>query len=460
MYTEELERGQRFWVALRMGVPIFLLTGILLYSLLTQYFEVIPYNFIIVIIGSLGVAVYFQFYLIYQAFDERITDSATHTFTGEYFTKLFSRRIRKRTQTLILFSVNNLPDINQKMGLKKANQLLYVLARQIDTFLQERKIERPAIYRVRGGDFVIMIEGERQENRNTFDLLSTKIGTSVINNIEISSSGAIIDSTLSDDLNKLIDRLFELQFERRKTLEMMEEDNEKLGDIERRVFEALEYSRFSIMGQKVHGRDETLIDISIKLVDHEGKLIHQKRFLPIISREGIQRRYDIEKIKSLLLHIDESINAKYAVHIACETLRSRLFLDDLSTLSKKYNLGSLAFIIEEQEYYSNIKRFNALLQSYRSFGITIIIDALGANHTSQLYMKDLDADIIRFEGSYGKKITDEGYLGMVEGLNVAAKRMGIRSWIRMIEDEESLRLAKSVGIDLYSGNYLDTITSL
>ena len=71
MYTEEIERIQRFKLALRMGIPIFMLASILLFSLLTQYFEHIPSNFIIIIVGLLAIAVYFQFFLIYQGFKER-----------------------------------------------------------------------------------------------------------------------------------------------------------------------------------------------------------------------------------------------------------------------------------------------------------------------------------------------------------------------------------------------------
>ena len=460
MYSEEIEREQRFRLALRMGIPIFLFIGILLYSLLTPYFKEIPYTFVIAVIGSLAIAVYFQFYLIYQAFDERVTDTQTHTFTSDYFNKIFSKRIAKNTQTLFLYSVKNIPDINDKLGIKKANILLYTVAKRIDTFLEERNISKPVISRIRGGDFLIMIEGERQQYRQLFDLMYSKMSSILINDIEVTVSGAMIDTAISTDYEKLIDRLYELQIEQQKNRMLMDEENENLSELEAKVYGALEHKRFSIMGQKVDFDAASYIDVSVKLIADNGKLIHQKRFLPIINREGMRKRYDYEKIVALFAAINEEDENTYCVSVAAETLRNRRFLQDLQEFLQTQKHHHLAILFKENDYYANIKRFNALLQEYKDMGITLILDDLGNNPTSQLYLKDLDIDIVRFDGAYGKRINDTGYKSMVEGLDVVAKRLGKKSWVRLIEDESAYKVAKSIGIDLISGNYLGKIAPL
>jgi EAL domain-containing protein (putative c-di-GMP-specific phosphodiesterase class I) len=454
MFTEEIERIQRFKLALRMGIPIFLLTGVLLFSLLSQYLDTIPYKFIIIVVGVLAVSVYFQFYLIYQGFSERITDTITHTFTREYLKKLFDKRRKKSPQTLVLYSLDNLYDINNRLGIKNGDKLLYNFAKLMDTFFQDKGVNRPIISHYKGGDFIIMLEGDLDSNRLLFDLFCAKVGNSTIDGVEIKSSGAVIDSTTSGELEKLIDRLFELQQESQANQKFVEDDKTDLNILEQSVLEALESSRFSVMVQEIKGLEYKIFDTSFKLVDMDGKLIHQKRFLPILARLSFLREYELIKVKFLLQRLKEFPKLYFAVNISADSLRDYRFQEEIKKLSLELKSSNLIFVVEEKEYFPNLKRYDTILQSYRDIGIKILIDGLGNNHTTQLYIKDLHVDMVRFDGSYGKKIKDERYKYMIEGLNLMAKNMKLYTFIRMIGDEESELIAKDIGIDAMSGNFL------
>jgi len=98
-YTEQKEREHRFALALRMGLPIFFLSTITLFALLTRNYTTVS-SLIILSIALLGIMVYFIFYLIYQSTNENITDTITHTFTPEYFFRLFKKSISKKHKRL------------------------------------------------------------------------------------------------------------------------------------------------------------------------------------------------------------------------------------------------------------------------------------------------------------------------------------------------------------------------
>jgi hypothetical protein len=83
-YPEKKEREHRFVLALRMGLPIFFLSTVSLFALLTQHYTTFS-SLIVLSIAILGVMIYFIFYLIYQSSRENITDPITHTFTSEFF---------------------------------------------------------------------------------------------------------------------------------------------------------------------------------------------------------------------------------------------------------------------------------------------------------------------------------------------------------------------------------------
>ncbi len=76
-YTEQKEREHRFALALRMGLPIFFLSSVTLFALLTQRYTTFS-SLVILSVALLGVMIYFIFYLIYQSIHENITDTITH----------------------------------------------------------------------------------------------------------------------------------------------------------------------------------------------------------------------------------------------------------------------------------------------------------------------------------------------------------------------------------------------
>jgi len=460
MYTETIERIQRFKLALRMGIPIFFLAGVLLFSLLTQYFDHIPTNFIIIIVGLLAVSVYFQFYLIYQGFNERITDNVTHTFTSEYLKKLFDKRKKKEIQTLILYSIDNISDINERLGIKNGDRVLHSVSKIIDQFFKSRGVKKLIISHYKGGNFIILLDGYQSENRLLFDLFSTKVDNSKIDDIEIKTSAAVIDTNISDNFEKLLDRLFELKIDAQKNHQIVENDKLNLNKLENSIIEAIKNRQLSIMGQKVDYTDDKIIDISVKLIDENGKFIHQKRFLPIISRLGLRAEYELTKIKLIIKESEKNSFTYYAVNVAAEVLRDSYFKKEIKEIFSDIKNYKFIIIIEEKEYFSNIRYFDHILQEYRDLGIKIALDGLGNNHTIQLYMKDLHVDMIRFDSSYGKNIKDRRYQNIIEGLNLTAQKMNLVTWIRLIGDEKSAKIAKDIGIDIISGNYFSKIENL
>jgi len=105
LLPETREREALFKLAIRMGFPIFLLSSVLIFSLLSQYLDDIPSSFIVIGVGVFAIAVYFSFYLIYKGYDERITDPITHMFTREYSMNLFKKEIEKGPYTFVLMSL-------------------------------------------------------------------------------------------------------------------------------------------------------------------------------------------------------------------------------------------------------------------------------------------------------------------------------------------------------------------
>ena len=127
-------------------------------------------------------------------------------------------------------------------------------------------------------------------------------------------------------------------------------------------------------------------------------------------------------------------------------------------LDKKEDLSKrLVFIFSEKEYYKNFPRFNTVLQWYRELGIEICIDHLGAFHSSFIYLRDLEVDIVRFDSSYTKEEHLNGRKEVIKAFSEVAHAKNTLAWVKFIETKKQLDLAKELGVDLFQGKYLSQL---
>lgn len=462
LYSEEKERVERFKLALRMGLPIFSLSLLLAFIGLSQYFETIPVSFYITAIILLAIMIYFIFYLISKSFDERITDPISHAFTREYLLSILKSEMRKGPFTLILISIDNLHDINKRYSTINGDKVLWKIAEWTNDFFKERGLDKVPIGHFKGGDLIIGLHGSKSEHSTLLDLLCIKAENKMIDDMEIEVSGSIIDNAYTDDTDQLIIRLFELHQERMvRKQESNDEEEIDPSELELSVINAIREKRFSMHFQRavIKGHRD-IAESSIKLLGKEGKLIHQKSYIPVINRLGLSREFDTLMLEHIIdLCTDERTDALFALTLFPSTVRNQAFIEKAHILLSNNTIAKdrIVFILGEQEYFSRTKRYNDLLQAYRRMGVLIALDRLGVYQTTLLYLRELQVDIVRFDQHYGKKILERGYQSLIRGLDLSAHDLGVKTWIRMIQDDESKQIAESIGIDYIQGNKIAKI---
>ncbi len=464
LLPEEKERELRFKLALRMGLPIFLLFVIILISFFSFGDGKIPAFFLVIAISAFAVMIYYIFYLLYQGQEERITDPITHTFSREYLINYFKKQINKGPYTILLVSVRNLTDINSRYGVKKGDRVLYEVGHWIGTFLKEKEIQRFPIGHYKGSDFLIGLPGTKEKYQNLIDLMCLKFQNRTIDEIEISLTSAIVDTKYSHDIDQLTTRLFDISDEKLINKQVIDEDEIDPTELEASVIHAIQKHSFSLMFQIVDEKETaSMLEASVKLINGEGKIIHQNKFMPVIDRLGLTRTYD-EMILEKVVKLSENVphNLILAFSLSPSSVRNNTFLERALTLlsHNESARGRIMFILSENDYYDHPKRYNELLQAYRRLGIFIAIDNFGAFKSSMTFLKDLKIDVLRFDNTYGKHITTKEYQDIVKGLNVVAQGLGLRTWIRMIEDKSQEKIVTSLGINFVQGNYLGKIASL
>lgn len=403
--------------------------------------------------------VYYLFFLINQSAYETITDPLTHTFTNDYFEKLFYSWHRHTIRTMMMISVDNLTSINEQYGVKNGDFILNETLKSINEFFFSKGIKNLPICRYKGGDMMVMLRGDKSENSALLELFLAKYKNTLTKEIEVHLSCVLIDTKSIKKYEEIIIRLYELQHSinhEKNTMDMEEISPIKL---EQTVLLALQEKRISIATQEIIGVNENFYEMSFKLISDDGFFIHQNRFNPLLNRLGKIREYE-ELILENTISICLQTNQKYAINISAATLRNGVFftyaLELLQRFPKAKNRVILLF--DEKEYTPQIKRFKEQITQYRAVGYKIALDKYGSNHTTMMYLKEFDVDFVRFDPLYARHITHEKYQNIVHGLNITAHLSGASTWIGMIEDEESNKIVQQLKINYRSGNYLNKIT--
>jgi len=462
LLAQKKEREYRFKLALRMGLPIFALVLALIFNTLIDDTVTLTPTFYIEATLILAFSIYYIFYIIYNGFDTRITDIVSKTFTREYLYDYLTKELKKEQEyTLVLISIENFKDINAQYGLKNGDKVLFEVAQWVTNYFEEKNIHNLLFGHIKDGDFLIGLNNEKIKNSALIEMICLKMNDFRIENIEVKIATAITDTSLSYKLEHLIENLFELK-ELNKNI-IHNEDVINPSEIEQVILKALKYKQFLIMSQTVFEKDDVIAkECFVKLKRDDSKLIHQKSYMKIISRLGLLVAFDLMILEKIISYCDSQTSFIYVVNISATSIRNPLFLIKIKEffLENNFAKNKIMFILSENEYYSHIEKFNLIIDTLHNIGVKVAIDRLGNNHTSFLYLRDLNIDIIRFDSFYSKEIYEKKSQNIIEGLNIIAQNSGIKTWIKMVESREMLEIVKGIGIDYKQGKYLSNLEKI
>jgi EAL domain-containing protein (putative c-di-GMP-specific phosphodiesterase class I) len=465
LFPKEKERSHRFMLALRTALPLFSLAAILTFASISDYFQHIPTLLFILAIFILAISVYFIFYMIYRGFDEQITDPITHTFTRSKLVTILKEDIAKYDDySIVLIRIENLHDINARYGTGAGDNVLQSVAREVGQFFLDKGFDKFPIGHFKGGDFLLGLKGNYSLVRPFVEMMIIKFDDFIIDDIEIKIRGAIVDKSLSSDTQALIERVFELyEADRDEDEDISESDQDddlSLLALQEDVRYAMKNRKMSLMFQPIKA-DEKVVQASIKLQGKNENILHQKRFIPMVKRLGFEREYD-EIIIEKILHIyKKKSHISFAFNISPSVLRNRRFFQRFKQMveKEKVDYKGLIIILSEKEVYTNMRRYNELLQEYRELGVRFVLDNVGSLNASVEYLKRLEVDIIRFDKPYSRHIDSPVYAALLKAYKKISDDLGMKSWIKMVDTKEAKEYFEKMKIDYIQGNAISKIVT-
>lgn len=115
---------------------------------------------------------------------------------------------------------------------------------------------------------------------------------------------------------------------------------------------------------------------------------------------------------------------------------------------------SVVLEITEREALPNLTQVRAVIEELRASRIAVALDDFGSGFSSFLYMKYLEIDYVKIEGSFVRQIVaDERDRIIVANINSMAHQFGMKTVAEFVEDEMTAKMLVELGVDYAQGYY-------
>jgi len=457
LLSELEERGRRFKLALRAGIPILLLVGLIVY---TTFLKEDAIKFTLensILLGALiFITIYFIYFLLEQDAQETLLDRQTHGFNQKAFEKKLETSPSK---TIALLIINNLGSINENYGTNEANKLLFHTIQRLNQSLKEDHLDNAIIGRRYGAEFLIAINGKRDELKGTLDRFVSNNHS--INNIDIEYKFSLMTYS-NEEIEKTIihlkDELISSKASKHTNTEDQEiQDVSSKSKIEEAVILAIKEKQLAFSFrplQNIQTGETDIYEVAVKLKSDTFNDILPRTFLPIVNRLGFGRAYDfaiVEHLVTLLPLLDDHISLTF--NISPFSLRNKEFQSKLFDYLDQSTIDSSRLIIElyERKTHHDLSNYFQTLNYMRTKGLRITIDNFGSSNASMEYMKHFHFDMVQFDRDYVTKLDDKITYEMLHSLIEMSRNLDIITIAKWVDNDTQKAQLKALGIDYIQG---------
>lgn len=229
------------------------------------------------------------------------------------------------------------------------------------------------------------------------------------------------------------------------------------------IIKAIQNNRFQLYYQMIVPLKEDdckpHVEILIRLLNDKGEIVSPVHFLPAAESYNLIFMIDKWVVNKTLKWFKENAEILSRgficnINLSGFSIGQRGFAEALIYAIRKNNIppGQVCFEITETAAIKDFEKASKFMKVMKDFGCLFALDDFGSGMSSFGYLKNLEADIIKIDGSLVKNIhNDKIDEVMVRSIHDIAHTMGLQTVAEFVENEEILTVLKDIGIDYAQG---------
>ncbi|MBK1717560.1 putative bifunctional diguanylate cyclase/phosphodiesterase [Thiocystis violacea] len=200
-------------------------------------------------------------------------------------------------------------------------------------------------------------------------------------------------------------------------------------------------------------------EVLLRMLDKDGNLHGAGAFLPLAERCGLSVKLDrwvIQETFRLLAAARRPglEQSELAVNLSGHSIDDTRLLDFIIEQFAATGLSPerICFEITETVAISDIDAAKHFIRVLKDIGCKFALDDFGSGHSSFLYLRDLEVDYLKIDGTLVREIArDPVSLAFVRSIDDIGKIMGKRTIAEYVEDGRVLEAIVEIGVDFAQG---------
>lgn len=204
--------------------------------------------------------------------------------------------------------------------------------------------------------------------------------------------------------------------------------------------------------------DEALFEVLIRMKGSQGELISPNAFLHAAERFGMMQEIDFWVINHALMALRETRDSPrpiaLTINISAQTLEKGGVTEYVTARIVEYNVNPAALVLEITESHSinDLQNAQRQLAALRSLGCRIAVDDFGTGFSTFAYLKQIEADILKIDGSLIQGLPDDNLdrtiISSLTAIAAAASKITVAE---CVEDTATLMSLHACGVDMAQG---------
>ncbi len=258
----------------------------------------------------------------------------------------------------------------------------------------------------------------------------------------------------------------------RDRVEVYDQDNHSIVrrvddmQIVGQIHNALGSGDFQLVAQPIVALDEAhrkpYYEVLVRMLDSSGAELKPDAFFSAAERYQLMPKLDRwvigETLRQLAQVPKEILDQKpvFAINLSGQSLQDDALLEFVEEQIRTHKVAapSICFEITETAAVANMTTAKRFIQTMKSRGCLFSLDDFGAGLSSFAYLKSLDVDTLKIDGSFVKDLTTNKVSeAMVAAITEVAQVMELRTVAEYVENDDVLKKVQAIGVDFAQGYF-------
>jgi EAL domain-containing protein (putative c-di-GMP-specific phosphodiesterase class I) len=188
-------------------------------------------------------------------------------------------------------------------------------------------------------------------------------------------------------------------------------------------------------------------------MDLDGDVITPNHFLPHAESSELITEIDRWAVRE---GIEFARTLPVAINLSAKSLGNLTLIREIKqALSDPALAAKVTFEITETAAAENLAAARSLVEELTALGCAVALDDFGTGYGSFTYLKHLPVTELKIDIDFVRGLVDDANnQRVVKSIISVAQNFGMKSVAEGVEDEATLQLLRSFGVDLVQGYYI------